>query len=152
MIPTPEDLEKLKTAAIFENRLEDYVYLREDSQGRYIEYAFKEGAPHDNRCLSWYDKPQPNAYKRNNTYNLCRRQVDEIYRLREYACDNQNEVGDNRCCAGHPKKECLLEGHARHWTYDEPTKCACWVLQEPTIPTSVSIPIELALKIVSQDE
>ena len=35
--------------------LDKYVILKQDEKGRYIEYAFKEGAPKDNRCLSWYD-------------------------------------------------------------------------------------------------
>ncbi len=43
-----------------------YVILKEDEKGTYIEYAYKEGAPHDNRCLSWYFSLQPNAIRRNN--------------------------------------------------------------------------------------
>ena len=41
------------------------VVLKKDDKGYYIEYAFKEGAPHDNRCLSWYDSYQEEAYIRN---------------------------------------------------------------------------------------
>lgn len=47
------------------SELNRYVYLREDKEGTYIEYAFKEGAPHDNRCISWYYSLQPNAIRRN---------------------------------------------------------------------------------------
>lgn len=36
-----------------------FVILKKDDNGYYIEYAFCEGAPHDNRCLSWYDSYQP---------------------------------------------------------------------------------------------
>ena len=45
--------------------IDTIVVLKKDDKGYYIEYAFKEGAPHDNRCLSWYDSYQPEAYIRN---------------------------------------------------------------------------------------
>ena len=45
--------------------IDSIVVLKKDDKGYYIEYAFKEGAPHDNRCLSWYDSYQPEAYIRN---------------------------------------------------------------------------------------
>ena len=63
---TEKEHAMLKAYAMATNNLEKFVILKEDDEGRYIEYAFKEGAPHDNRCLSWYDKLQPNALKRNN--------------------------------------------------------------------------------------
>lgn len=50
------------------NELDRYVILKHDDQGFYIEYAFTEGSPHDNRCLSWYDSYQENAYIRNNWF------------------------------------------------------------------------------------
>ena len=140
----------LRTYAILSDKLDKYVYLREDSQGRYIEYAFREGAPHDNRCLSWYDKPQPNAYERNgHSYSLCHRKVDEIYYLTEFACDAQNKTGDDHCSAGHPCKKCL-DGWAEHWTYEEPVKCACWCLVEikKSGYSSVSIDIETAAELL----
>ena len=62
---TQEDIEKIRFAAQLNGELDKYVYLREDSEGKYIEYAFIEGAPHDNRCLSWYDSYQEEAYIRN---------------------------------------------------------------------------------------
>jgi len=62
---TQEELEKIKFAAELNSELDKYVYLREDAEGKYIEYAFIEGAPHDNRCLSWYDSYQEEAYIRN---------------------------------------------------------------------------------------
>lgn len=65
MKPTEEELEKIRIAAILDGDLEKYVYLRKDEKGFYIEYAFKSGAPHDNRCLSWYDSYQEKAYIRN---------------------------------------------------------------------------------------
>ena len=51
--------------------LEKYVILKKDKEGYYIEYAFTEGAPHDNRCLSWYDSYQENAYIRNGWTKNC---------------------------------------------------------------------------------
>lgn len=50
------------------NELEKYVILKKDDKGYYIEYAFTEGAPHDNRCLSWYHSYQENAYIRNGWF------------------------------------------------------------------------------------
>ena len=45
--------------------LEKYVILKKDGKGYYIEFAFKEGAPHDNRCIDWYHSYQEEAYIRN---------------------------------------------------------------------------------------
>lgn len=60
-----EEFIKRKAHAIITKTLDKYVILRKDEQGYYIEYAFQEGAPHDNRCLSWYDSYQEGAYIRN---------------------------------------------------------------------------------------
>ena len=59
------EIEKIKFAAMLSNTLDKYVYLRKDENGYYVEYAFLTGAPHDNRCLSWYDSYQEEAYIRN---------------------------------------------------------------------------------------
>lgn len=48
--------------------IDTIVVLKKDDKGYYIEYAFKEGAPHDNRCLSWYDSYQPEAYRQNGWF------------------------------------------------------------------------------------
>ena len=120
---------------IFEvtSQLDKYVILCEDEQGRYIRYAFQDGEPHDNRCLSWYDKLQPNALVRNehNVGEWASRlhKVGEIYRLVPMSCGDDEKEGDEHCSPGHPKKRCL-ERFAKHWTYDEPVKCACWLLEE----------------------
>lgn len=71
MKPTEEELQKIKVAATLDGTLDEYVYLCEDEQGMYVKYAFKEGAPHDNRCLSWYDSYQENAYIRNGWFSSC---------------------------------------------------------------------------------
>lgn len=59
------EIEKIKFAAMLSNTLHKYVYLKKDENGYYVEYAFLTGAPHDNRCLSWYDSYQEEAYIRN---------------------------------------------------------------------------------------
>lgn len=48
--------------------IDTIVVLKKDDKGYYIEYAFKEGAPHDNRCLSWYDSYQEEAYRKNGWF------------------------------------------------------------------------------------
>ena len=125
-----ENIEKLRAYAVASNRTDDYVVLKEDENGRYIEYAFKEGCPHDNRCLSWYDKLQPNALVRNK-HNVATWKIhptDQIYRLYAMDCGNQNKEGDDHCSPGHPCAHCK-DTHACHWTYEEPVKCACWILE-----------------------
>lgn len=112
------------------NKEKDYVWLREDENGRYIEYAFAEGAPHDNRCLDWYSKSHSTYSERHGgwvtpemAYGL--KPVNKIYKLFEYACEKQNNdpSSDNYCAAGHACKKC---DWAKDWRYDEPVKCACW--------------------------
>ena len=148
MIPTKEELKKIKLAATLSDELDQYVYLREDEKGRYIEYAFIDGAPHDNRCLSWYDKPHPKTLS-SEPYNYTKEDIEksikrlhnvgELYELSEYTCGKENEEGEKRCCVGNPKKDC---SYCKTWNYDEPIKCACWTLREPYVPKRVSIPIE----------
>lgn len=69
MKPTKDELDKIRCEVILNGDFDKYVYLREDDKGKYIEYAFKEGVPHDNRCLSWYDSYQEKAYIRNGWVN-----------------------------------------------------------------------------------
>ena len=125
-----ENIEKLRAYAIVTNQTDNYVVLKEDEKGRYIEYAFKEGCPHDNRCLSWYDKLQPNALVRNG-HDVSKweiKPINQIYRLHTMNCGHQDEEGDNHCSPGHPRVLCK-DIHTRHWTYEEPVKCACWLLE-----------------------
>ena len=73
--------------------IDTIVVLKKDDKGYYIEYAFKEGAPHDNRCLSWYDSYQPEAYRRNGWFRTndgvdlpedeTQKRLDQIRRARE---------------------------------------------------------------------
>lgn len=66
MIATPLELETLRVYATLTRQLKEYVILKKDDEGYYIEYAFIDGAPHDNRCIDWYSSYQENAYIRNN--------------------------------------------------------------------------------------
>lgn len=122
-----EMFKKLVTAMGIEK---NFVWLREDSEGRYIEYAFVEGRPHDERCLSWYDKPHPIAWARNGYKNgRPVREVDKIYELSSFDCGECHKKGVEHCSPGHPRELCM-ELQAKHWTYEEPVKCACWYLHE----------------------
>ena len=132
-----ENYIKLKALATVWNKLDKYVWLREDDKGRYIEYAFIKGAPHDNRCLSWYDKPHPNYFKNHPDLSQGRiKTVNELYKLREFCCGLSDKQGVEHCSAGHPKEDCdyITAGKRagerwREWSYDEPIKCACWNLE-----------------------
>ena len=68
--------------------IDTIVVLKKDNKGYYIEYAFKEGAPYDNRCLSWYDSYQPEAYRQNGwlndlTEDETQKRLDQIRQARE---------------------------------------------------------------------
>ena len=68
--------------------IDTIVVLKKDDKGYYIEYAFKEGAPHDNRCLSWYDSYQPEVYRQNGwlndlTEDETQKRLDQIRQDRE---------------------------------------------------------------------
>ena len=152
------DYAKLKAYATAVGRLDNYVLLKEDEHGRYIEYAFQEGAPHDNRCLSWYDKLQPNALERNDhdieEWSKRLKKVGEVYELHHMCCGNDEVEGDKHCSAGHPCKTCVEGGMARNWTYDEPVKCACWLLSEIHDIDNMAIPmkyIDKYIEVIKQD-
>lgn len=140
MNPTEEELEKIRVHATLVGNLDRYVYLREDDKGRYIEYAFKDGAPHDNRCLSWYDNPHPKYLEKHPNTVIPLSKVNELYWLGSYTCSG-------RCKPGHPSEDCdYYKCIKNEWNYDEPIKCACWGLGKPIIPNATSIPIEVAVK------
>jgi hypothetical protein len=180
---TQEDIEKIRFAAQLKGELDKYVYLREDDEGKYIEYAFIEGAPHDNRCLSWYDSYQEEAYIRNHwTRGLSWKEEREylsklkkkrddrvggLFRLSSFTCGYEESQErrleeakksweeyhkgepfvpeDHICKVGKPANKCR-DLYCRHWTYDEPVKCACWYLHEAEVPKHVNVPIDLAMK------
>ena len=184
MKPTDEEVKKIKLAAVLSGDADRYVYLRKDDKGFYIEYAFKEGAPHDNRCLSWYDSYQEEAYIRNRWFvnetdeykkihlDAIKRKRDSrvggLFKLSSFTCGyeefldirleetkklweefhpDEPFVKENHICTvGHPAPKCK-ECHCKHWTYEEPVKCACWSLKEVDVPAKVSIPIDVAMKL-----
>ena len=186
---TAEDIEKIKISAILSGDIDKYVYLRKDEQGFYVEYAFKEGAPHDNRCLSWYDSYQEHAYTRNKWFeglteeetrkrlSIIKSQreskIGQLFELHSFTCgfeeylderlkeseetwkEYHNEDGpfipeDHICKVGKPATLCR-ECQCRYWTYEEPVKCACWVLRAVTVPSRIMIPIDLAVKLYKQN-
>lgn len=185
---TVEDIEKIKVSAILSGDIDKYVYLRKDEQGFYIEYAFKEGAPHDNRCLSWYDSYQEKAYIRNKwvkditdkkdieylaTIKRNREaKIGQLFKLSSFTCGFEEDPDgrlkeseetwkeyhdgepfipeDHICKVGCPAPKCR-ECHCKHWTYEEPVKCACWVLKEVIVPSEIMIPSDLAVKLYKQN-
>lgn len=127
---TDKEFDLIKKILAIKGELDNYVILCEDEQGRYIKYAFIDGEPHDNRCLSWYDKHHPKALKRNG-YSIDEWKLHEIgrvYKLQALSCGCEDKEGDEHCSPGHPSKKCL-SCQARKWTYEEPVQCACWYLK-----------------------
>ena len=113
------DSELLRRAAEISKNMQDlskYVFLREDEQGKYIEYAFIEGAPHHNRCLSKY--VTGNAILKSLP-------VDKIYLLSSFTCGGESSGGP--CTVGHPHPDCNYVRHT-NWSPEHPGKCACWDL------------------------
>lgn len=116
---TREDLQKLRLYAELTNTVEKYVYLREDEKGKYIEYAFKKGAPHDNRCLSWYDSYQEKAYIRNGWIKDIndpkdKEYLDIIKRKRDKRVNKLFELSSFTC--GHEENmEKCLEENKKNW-------------------------------------
>lgn len=98
---------------------ENYVILKKDDKGYYIEWAFKEGAPHVNRCIDWYSSYQENAYIRNGWYknlseektklfleaekNKIDAKVGKIFRLTSFTCGGEEN----------PKEQ--IERHKESW-------------------------------------
>jgi hypothetical protein len=139
--------------------LEDkYVILKEDDEGTYIEYAFKEGAPHDNRCLSWYYSFQPNAWKRNQlafghteeeadqfvkaASERVKTQIGKIYELESFTCGEEEnpeqfiEERKKRWMEFHPDEPFVEEIHICKVGHPakkciENKMCAHWTYKEP---------------------
>mgnify|MGYP006958175562 CR=1 FL=1 len=113
--------------------IDTIVVLKKDDKGYYIEYAFKEGAPHDNRCLSWYDSYQEDAYVRNKwveglSEEDARKRLDtirqdreskigKVFRLASFSCGHEEDpVGSNAYSKGYweryrPDEEYIPEDH-----------------------------------------
>lgn len=138
---TNEDIEKIRFAAELNGELDKYVYLREDADGKYIEYAFIEGAPHDNRCLSWYDSYQERELEESK---------ETWEKNKEFHNGEPFVAEDHICKVGNPANRCR-DTHCKYWTYKEPVKCACWHLREPDVPKYVNVPIDLAMRLIKLD-
>jgi len=109
---------------------DDFVILKETKNGtRYIEYAFKEGRPHDFTCLSWYLKPHPKYLEEHPDWGTPPyHKIGEIFHLCEFTCGLQNKrLLKERCNVGSPKRDCGYIQHKK-WKYNEPIKCACWTI------------------------
>ena len=173
MKPTEKELKILRFYAKYTHTEDKYVWLRKDDKGTYIEYAFKDGAPHDNRCLSWYWSYQPNALERNEHdkekwYARFEKRIGELFRLTAFTCGCEEDcegclqkareswakyhptepfvAEDHICKVGCAARRCREHGYAgKNWTYDEPVKCACWDLDSIRMPERVSIPIDVAM-------
>ena len=83
--------------------IDTIVVLKKDDKGYYIEYAFKEGAPHDNRCLSWYDSYQEEAYIQNGWFKGLseedtRKRLDAIRADREQRIGKVFRLSSFSCC------------------------------------------------------
>lgn len=99
--------------------LEKYVILKKDEKGYYIEYAFTEGAPHDNRCLSWYDSYQENAYIRNGWVKDLTNE-DDIRYLERIKSNREGRVGKlfrltSFTCGHEEYPESSLEDCEKSW-------------------------------------
>lgn len=118
--------------------IDTIVVLKKDDKGYYIEYAFKEGAPHDNRCLSWYDSYQPEAYRRNGWFRTndgvdlpedeTQKRLDQIrqareekvgkvFRLSSFSCGHEENPEESNAYNKeswekyHPNEEYIPENH-----------------------------------------
>lgn len=154
--------------------IDTVVVLKKDDKGYYIEYAFKEGAPHDNRCLSWYDSYQPEAYRHNGWFRTMdgidipedetkkrldmireerEKKIGKVFRLSSFTCGFEEDEKysleesekawnefhkdepfipeDHICKVGCPAKACqYVRNRTFPWTYENPVKCACWMLKD----------------------
>jgi len=99
--------------------IDTIVILKKDDKGYYIEYAFKEGAPHDNRCLSWYDSYQPEAYRKNGWFKTqdgndlpdeeTQKRLDMIREEREKKIGKVFRLSSFTCGYEETEKNCLEE-------------------------------------------
>ena len=99
--------------------IDTIVVLKKDDEGYYIEYAFKDGAPHDNRCLSWYDSYQEEAYRRNGWFKTqdgtdlpddeTQKRLDGIRQEREAKIGKVFRLSSFTCGYEEDEKKCLVE-------------------------------------------
>lgn len=143
--------------------IDTIVILKKDDKGYYIEYAFKEGAPHDNRCLSWYDSYQPEAYRRNGwckdlseedskkRLDVIRKErekkIGKVFRLSSFSCgfeeDEKNQLIDSekRWNEFHRDEPFIPEDHI--CKVGCPAKACQWV-RDRVLPWSKENPVKCA--------
>lgn len=115
--------------------IDTIVVLKKDDKGYYIEYAFKDGAPHDNRCLSWYDSYQPEAYRKNGWFKThdgidlpdeeTKKRLDIIREEREKKIGKVFRLS-SFSCGGEEDPEGTIEEQKKSWMEYHP--------DEPFIP------------------
>lgn len=148
--------------------IDTIVVLKKDDKGYYIEYAFKDGAPHDNRCLSWYDSYQPEAYRRNGWFkttndvdlpeNEIKKRLDiireerekkigKVFRLTSFTCgfeeDEKNQLIDSEKSWNefHKDEPFVPEDHI--CKVGRPAKACQWV-RDRVLPWTQENPVKCA--------
>ena len=148
--------------------IDTIVVLKKDDKGYYIEYAFKEGAPHDNRCLSWYDSYQEEAYRRNGWFKTndgvdlpedeTKKRLDQIRKERDAKVGKVFRLSSFTCGYEEDEKNQLIDSE-KSWNEfhkDEPfipkdhickVGCpakACQWVRDRVLPWSQENPVKCA--------
>ena len=148
--------------------IDTIVILKKDDKGYYIEYAFRNGAPHDNRCLSWYDSYQEEAYRKNGWFktqdgndlpededkkrlNIIRedreKKIGKVFRLTSFTCgfeeDEKNQLIDSEKSwnAFHKNEPFIPEDHI--CKVGCPPKCCIWI-RHKSFPWTYESPVKCA--------
>lgn len=148
--------------------IDTIVVLKKDDKGYYIEYAFKDGAPHDNRCLSWYDSYQPEAYRENGWFKTTNdvdlpedetkkrldiirqdreKKIGKVFRLTSFTCgfeeDEKNQLIDseNSWKEFHKDEPFIPEDHI--CKVGCPAKACQWV-KDRVLPWTQENPVKCA--------
>ena len=148
--------------------IDTIVILKKDDKGYYIEYAFKEGAPHDNRCLSWYDSYQPEAYRKNGWFktqdgndlpdektqkklDMIReereKKIGKVFRLISFSCgyeeDEENQLIKSKDAweEYHPEAPFIPEDHI--CKVGCPAKACQWIINR-AVPWTYENPVKCA--------
>lgn len=76
--------------------------------------------------------------------------IDSKENWDKYEKDEPFIPEEHICKVGHPAPLCR-ECQCKYWTYEEPVKCACWLLRKATVPSRIMIPMDLAVKLYKQN-
>ena len=148
--------------------IDTVVILKKDDKGYYIKYAFQDGAPHDNRCLSWYDSYQPEAYRQNGWFknqdgtnlpdeetqkrlDMIReereKKIGKVFRLTSFSCgfeeDEKNQLAKSKESweKYHPDEPFVPEDHVCRPGC--PAKACPWV-RDRVFPWTYENPVKCA--------